>query len=108
MPIEDLIKESDDLSVEQIINELIRPENIGMKTEIPNVAALEALRVFAEWLRVNGLGDCADIIENVWIRNYLIDMVSNKRQSRKEIIDALISYQERVGSFTDRLMGGPK
>lgn len=106
--LQEIMTVSDELSVEQIINELIRPENIELKTEIPDVAALEKLRVLAFWCRRNGLDEGSDLIL-MWIANFLRDMVSSERKSRQEIIDALISYNEkRTQTFGDKLLGGPK
>lgn len=103
--LDQLFQESEDLSAEQIINELIRPENIELKTEIPNPAALVKLKLLGQWCRKEGLEDCGQLIDD-WIEHYLKYMVSNKRQSRAEIINAIAMSAERKRSFRDRMFGG--
>lgn len=94
----------------QVINELLRPDNVRMKTEIPNPAALLKLRVFSKWLKQNELDEAAELIDE-WIKNFELDMVSSGRQSRKEVaemVKALKGQEDDRESFMMRLEGGPK
>lgn len=108
--LDDVMRSSEELSLVQVINELLRPENIRMKTEIPNVSALLKLRVLSKWLKQNQLDDAAELID-IWIENFVLDMVSSGRQSRKEVADmvkALRGEESEDRDFMQRLEGGPK
>jgi len=92
MAIEELYNEllqTEELTAERILNTLLRAdENLNLKTHIENPIALAILTVMAERLQRMKLKKSSQTLRR-FIRVYLEYMVSYKRLSRKEIIDAL-------------------
>lgn len=105
---EGILQETEEQSVVQVLNSMMQQDNIGMKTDIPDVAALLKLRILSKWMKQNGLDESAVLIDE-WIEFFLVDMVSSERKSRKEVTDVLKALRsEPEMSFQDKLMGGPK
>lgn len=82
--IDDLFENVSDVSTEQIMNSLILPENVVMKTEIPNPLALAKLMAYERWFRVNSFIKTADTIK-IFVDNFLLYGVSHERKSRIEL-----------------------
>lgn len=77
-----------------ILNDLINAkENLDMKTEINNPLSLSALKTLSHYIKKRNLNITSYYI-NYFIKVYLRYMVSNKRRSRKEIVNALINLKE--------------
>jgi len=84
----DLFK-TEDLSFQKILNELMRSDvNLPLKTQIENPLNLAILKVLANMLKQRGMKKSGKILDD-FIRTFLEYMVSYKRMSRKEIIDAV-------------------
>jgi len=96
MSLEQLYNEllqGEELTREKILNALLRSdENLTLKTHIENPIALAVLTVMGERLKKMKMNRSSRTIER-FIRVYLEYMVSYKRLSRKEIIDALKEYR---------------
>lgn len=90
-------------SLEQILNSMLNPENIEMKTEIQRPTNLTKLKILSIWLRNEGMINCANMID-AFIYEFRVNMVSNKRQSRKEIISALTPNLQPERSIEDKLI----
>jgi len=89
-------------SLEQILNNMLNPEHIEMKTEIQRPLNLTKLKMLSIWLRNEGMISCANLIDG-FIYEFRVNMVSNKRQSRKEIISALTPGLQMERSIQDKL-----
>jgi len=93
-------------SPEQILNVLLSKDgNLAMKTEIENPLELALLNCYADHLDKKKLKRSAKFIRG-FIEWYLQYMVSYRRKSRKEIIDALIALRDQTTgqSLTQRLI----
>lgn len=107
-PVDNLIDDSDYITPEQIIASLTTPENIRLKTEFPNVSAIEQIRVMAIWYLKSPITAYSSIYINAWLEGFELDQVSSLRKSRTELIDALRAKNEEKKAFMDRLLGSPK
>lgn len=87
--LEELFK-GHDKTPEMILSEMIDSRNIEMKTEISQPINLAKLYVVAQCLKDDGYEGAGQRIED-FINRYLLYQVSYNRQSRKEIIEALIA-----------------
>ena len=84
----DLFK-SDDLSFQKILNELLRSDaNLPLKTQIENPLNLAMLKTLASLLKIRKMKKSGKMIDD-FIKVFLEYMVSYKRKSRAEIIDAV-------------------
>lgn len=87
--LEELFK-GHDKTPEMILSELIDSHDIEMKTEIAQPINLAKLYVVAECLIADGCEGAGQRIKD-FISRYLLYQVSYNRQSRKEVIEALIA-----------------
>ena len=94
-------------SLEQILNNMLDPENIEMKTEIQRPVNLTKLKMLSIWLRNEGMINCANMID-AFIYEFRVNMVSNKRQSRKEIISALTPNLQEARTIEEKLTSQPE
>lgn len=105
---DELFKQSEDLSVEQIVNELMNDKNLILKTEIPNPDALLKLMDIERWLRSSNCPKSATVVRH-HIDDFVLVMVSYDRKRVLEIIDALAKINEaKKISMTDKMFGSPK
>ena len=90
----DSFKPTTDVSIEQILNNLLNSDkNLSLKTEIINPMKLASLYTLAVYLKSKKyLKTSKTIME--FIRMYLTYMVSNKRKSRNEVIKALTNLSQ--------------
>jgi len=102
----DLFQVEED-SFEKILITLLDKENITMKTDIKNPLNLIKLKTLANLLRIEGLIEEANLIDN-FITGYLEYMVSYNRQSRKEIIQALSEGLKEERTVGEKLMSKEK
>lgn len=80
-------------SVEKILSRLMEgDEDIALKTDLPHPLNIIKLQTLANWLREEKMTTTAKLIDQ-FVKDYMLDMVSNNRQGRKEIVKAL---QERM------------
>ena len=94
-------------SFEKILVELLKKENIEMKTDIENALNFTRLEVLGTLLHSEHLPDSAKLID-VFVLKYRVNRVSHKRQSRKEIIQALSQGLKEERNITDKLMSAPQ
>lgn len=101
----------------KILSELLNDKDISLKTELKNPLAITRLEIFAmcidtEFSR-HGITSnfekeevttCAEIIMK-FVNIYKQNMVSYKRKSRKEIIEAIANLKKEERSFTDKALG---
>jgi len=88
-----------DISLQEILNNLLDSTDLELKTEIANPKRLAILSVYSEYLKTNHFPKVSRTV-NHFIELYLTYMVSHNRESRKEIIRALttmIRESESVG-----------
>jgi len=80
-------------SVEHILSRLMQADgDIAMKTELNRPLNIVKLQTLANWLKEEKMLTTAKLIDQ-FVKDYMLDMVSNGRQGRKEIVRAL---QERL------------
>jgi hypothetical protein len=79
-----------DKTPEMILSEMVDPHNIEMKTEISQPINLAKLYVISQCLKDDNCVPAGKRIEE-FIDRYLLYQVSYNRQSRKEVIEALIA-----------------
>lgn len=90
----------DDLSSERILDKLTTVDrNIAVKTELINPLATARLQAYARWCKNEEMTIADDIITK-FIKDYMVDMISNKRKGRLEVIHAIsekIRFRMRNG-----------
>lgn len=89
----------------QIIKSLLNPENVELKTELPNPQAVTALTIIGKWCENEGCTRTADLIEG-YLTRYRIDMVSNRRKSREEVVNAISDLRKQRLDMRSRMFGG--
>lgn len=82
-----------DKTPEMILSEMIDSHDIEMKTEISQPINLSKLFVVGQCLKDEGYTKAGERIHD-FISKYLLYQVSYNRQSRKEIIEALIARMQ--------------
>lgn len=98
---------TEDLTAEKILNLLIESDkHLNMKTHILNPLEFSILDIIVIHLRQKKMVKTARMLEN-FLKADKEYMVSWKRMSRKEIIDALIAMREQKtgASLTQKLLG---
>jgi len=84
-----------DLTAVQVLNSLLTSDSsLALKTEIVDVPAFSVLGVLSGVAESNCLTETAKTL-NRFIREYRENMVSFKRQGRKEIVQGIIADLER-------------
>jgi hypothetical protein len=79
----------DDLSSERILDKLTTVDkNIAVKTELINPLVIARLQAYARWCKNEEMTIADDIITK-FIKDYMVDMISNKRKGRLEVIHAI-------------------
>jgi hypothetical protein len=100
-----LIRTEED-TVEKILNSMVDEKNVAMKTDINQPLNLTRLEIIAQMFEDENLPKCALIIRQ-FVVLYRINRVSYKRQSRKEIIRALIGIEDSERSLNQKLSTPP-
>lgn len=91
--IDDLV-ESDDISFQQILNNLLDGKlNLDLKTHIFKPKQLASLKTLMEYLKLFNYDKSSKLIR-LFLENYLRYMVSYKRLGRTEIIKALTNLTD--------------
>jgi hypothetical protein len=99
--------EVDDIaSVENILAQMLKTEDIEMKTEIRDPHALAGLWIVAQRLDNAGLPKCGQLIRE-WIEKDLLYMVSYDRKRAQEIIQAVTDTIKHNRTITQTMMGPP-
>lgn len=88
------------VSNEEILNSLMDPENILMKTEVKNIPAVAGLLTLAAFFNMVGLDDNEDLMSPTsllinYVNTSSILAVSKDRKGRKEIIEGIIGIYNR-------------
>lgn len=65
-----------------------KDKNLALKTEISDPLNFAVMGAMSEYLKKSGLKKSATLIHNI-LENHMIYMVSYKRKSRNELIEAL-------------------
>lgn len=100
--LEDLL-ESDEISYEKILSELLNTRDIELKSHISNPKGLAALNLLgSEILGGNGLEQSASFVSK-FILWYLKYMVSKDRLGRIEIIKAVSNSRENERDFYNKV-----
>jgi hypothetical protein len=100
-PLDDLFQMQEE-SLEKILVNLLDDENVGMKTEIQRPTVTTKLEFLGVWLDVEGATDSSEMVEK-FVKLFKVNMVSHKRQSRKEIIQGLSAGFQEERSVGDKL-----
>lgn len=95
--------EVDDESFEKILITMLDEENVSMKTEIQRPLRMTQFEILSDLLKSEGLIESANLIDN-FAHKYRINMVSNKRKSRQEIIQALTEGLKEERTAGEKLM----
>lgn len=104
MSVFDELVPSDDVSLQQILNNLLDgKENLDLKTHIIKPKILASLKTFAEVLDTLSYPKSSKVLER-FIVIYLRYMVSFNRESRKEIIKAISSLFEKTDNDVVSMM----
>ena len=77
-----------DITLQQILNNLLDSENIELKTHIHKPLNLAILKLISDYIRLSGYKEPSELLDN-FILIFLKYMVSYKRLSRTEIIKAI-------------------
>jgi hypothetical protein len=85
---------------------MVDEKNVAMKTDINQPLNLSRLEILAQMFEDEGLPRCALIIRQ-FVVLYRINRVSFKRQSRKEIIKALIGIDDSERTLNQKLSSPP-
>lgn len=105
--LDDLMEKTElDFTTNQILMFLLQDKDIELKSDIENVRNFTSLEVLKIYLDSIGLKLSSTLLE-IFINKYLRFRVSNKRKSRKEIIDALkhiIDKNENESIGTSKLL----
>jgi hypothetical protein len=97
----------DSATVEKIMDKfIIADRNLILKTDLENPLTFTALMVIQNDLKRKGLKESAKTLE-VFCDYYIKCRVSNKRMSRKEILDAIsaIKREQSATGITAKLLG---
>lgn len=95
-----------DESFEKILRALMESKDIELKTEIPNPLGLAKLKALSVYLKAEKYKDSSGTI-NAFIEYFLKYMVSNKREGRKEIVQAISEGLKREKSIGEKLTTPP-
>lgn len=94
--IESDFNEDSDITLQQILNALIRSDkNLELKTEIHKPKHLAALKVLAVYLEDHNYPKSAELI-NIFLETFFKYMVSYQRKSRSEIIEGFKASMESL------------
>jgi hypothetical protein len=94
-------------SFEKILLELLSEENIRTKTEIPKPLTMTRFEMLGQYLETYKLTNSTKMIENFSLL-FRVNMISNKRQSRTEIIQALSEGLHQEKSIGEKLVQKPE
>lgn len=103
MSLLDKLVPQEEESVEKILVRLMTPnvgdtpDDIAMKTELPNVLNIVKLQALADWLEKEGLPESSKLVRD-FVKNYMHDMVSHGRKGRLEITKAVSNIKEEQRS----------
>lgn len=100
-------KPMEEESVEKILVSLLNPENAKTKTELHNPLTLTQLITYGKWLRDEKLFKSANTIFK-FVEEYRVNMISFKRQSRTEVIQALSEAFKQERSLQQKLVSPPE
>lgn len=93
----DDLEEDNDISTNQLVKQLLTTEDIEAKTEIANPIAMTTIDILKKHADKILQQRCdADDVKGIFddfAMWYRINMVSYKRQSRKEVIDAVTAVR---------------
>lgn len=98
--IDDLMKKGDTASIEKIMDKfIVADKNLILKTDIENTKNFTLLKTIASDLRTKKLKRSAKTLETFcdW---YIKVRVSNKRLSRKEILEAIAAIKREQSQST--------
>lgn len=105
MSLLDDIEATEPVQVEKILEQLLDSKDIELKSEIHNPISLAKLKVLAAVLGMLKMKRSAKTVD-AFIEWYLKYMVSYKRQSRKEAVNAIARMlEERETTITHRMLG---
>lgn len=100
-------RKTNDVSIEKIMDKfIVVDKNLILKTDIENSYNFTMLRTIADDMKRRGLKESARTL-NAFCDWYIKVRVSNKRMSRKEILDAIsaIKRENTTSSIGAKLFG---
>lgn len=105
MSLLDDLQSMEPVQVEKILEQLLDSKDVELKSEVHNPIALSKLKALAIALEICKLKNSSKVIDK-FIEWYLKYMVSYKRQSRKEAVNAIARMlEERETTITHRMLG---
>lgn len=87
----------------EILNDLLSPENIEMKTDIKNPASWSSLKTLARYLEGIGFDESAQLIYD-YMTDFMVFAVSKARLSRGEIISAIKSDPQSDFTVREKML----
>jgi len=97
----------DEDSYKDIIKAMLDGKDITTKTEINAPLAFTKLEFFGHWLKSQGV-DNADNLISKFCALYRVNMISFKRQSRKEAVQMVTEGLKRERTASEKLMSKEK
>jgi oligoendopeptidase F len=95
-----------DESFEKILRALMESKDIELKTEIINPLAMAKLKAFGKYMGQKKYVKCEAFIDS-FIEALNKYMVSNDREGRREIIQAISEVKKKTESVTEKLTTPP-
>jgi len=88
--IKDVFEIAEEVTPEQILNQLLKKRKASFTTEITNPIAITSLDILAYIFKDYEVGK----ILRVWLKHYRINMIALKRKRAEEIVKAYASKRE--------------
>ena len=90
-------------TIEKILLELIRPENLGLKADIQMPTNFTRLEIIAFWAKIEGAEQTYNLLQE-FCRLFRVNWISHDRGSRKEITGVLAERFKQDKSLEERLL----
>jgi len=90
-----------EVTLEKILNSMLSPENIAMKTEISDPVLYAQVMILATYLKDLGIEAYKYLVKYIDLLN--LYYTSYKRKRPKEIIEAISSAKQKLSSIKDKL-----
>lgn len=103
----DEMEEVEDISLQQILNNLLNAENnLNLKSQVERPKELASLFILSKYLKQYNFKNSGELLQ-LFINTFLEYMISYKREGRKEIIRALTNLIENekknISKLTENL-----
>ena len=94
-----------EITQEQILEHLLTPDDIQLKTDLRDPLTVTRMQTHTMMSMDKGFTRCADLTATI-VDNYMLNMVSYKRQSRGEVVTVLSEKLRQAAERTlDKAVG---